>query len=88
VLPLGTEADLGTQSQRKGSQIANYSPPGSPTKNPELSGEEFPLASLALRELLAEPVPDDPVQDELWVNLVVGAAHEQLEDALVDATVR
>lgn len=53
----------------------------------ELSAEEFPLASLALRELLAEPVPDDPVKDELWVNLVVGLAHEQLEDALVDATV-
>ena len=54
----------------------------------ELSAEEFPLASLALRELLAEPVPDDPVKDELWVNLVVGLAHEQLDDALVDATVR
>ncbi|MCA1678374.1 MAG: hypothetical protein LC777_05210 [Actinobacteria bacterium] len=54
----------------------------------ELSAEEFPLASLALRELLAEPVPDDPVKDELWVNLVVGLAHEQLEDALGDASVR
>jgi hypothetical protein len=54
----------------------------------ELSGEEFPLASLALRELLAEPVPDDAVEDELWVNLVVGLAEEQLEDALADATVR
>jgi hypothetical protein len=54
----------------------------------ELSAEEFPLASLALRELLAEPAPDDPVKDELWVNLVVGLAQEQLEDALADATVR
>lgn len=54
----------------------------------ELSAEEFPLASLALRELLAEPVPDDPVKDELWVNLVVGLAHEQLDDALAGATVR
>lgn len=54
----------------------------------ELSAEEFPLASAALRELLAEPVPDDPVKDELWVSLVVGLAHEQLEDALVDAAVR
>jgi len=54
----------------------------------ELSAEEFPLASLALRELLAEPVPDDPAKDELWVNLVVGLAHEQLEDALADATIR
>jgi len=54
----------------------------------ELSAEEFPLASLALRELLAEPVPDDPVKDELWVNLVVGLAQEQLEDALVEGMVR
>lgn len=54
----------------------------------ELSAEEFPLASLALRELLAEPVPDDPAKDELWVNLVVGLAHEQLEDALADPTAR
>ena len=54
----------------------------------ELSGEEFPVASLALRELLAEPVPGDPVDDELWVNLVVGLAQEQLEDALADAAVR
>lgn len=54
----------------------------------ELSADEFPLASLALRELLAERVPDDPGKDELWVNLVVGLAQEQLEDALVDATVR
>jgi len=53
----------------------------------ELSAEEFPLASLALQELLAEPVPDDPAKDELWVNLLVGLAHEQLEGALVDATV-
>ena len=50
----------------------------------QLSAEEFPLASAALSELLAEPVPDDPVQDELWVSLVVGMAHEQLEDALVE----
>jgi hypothetical protein len=54
----------------------------------ELSADEFPLASMALRELLAEPVPDDPVKDELWVNLVVGLAQEQLEDVLADATVR
>lgn len=53
----------------------------------ELSAEEFPLASLALRELLAEPVPEDPVKDQLWVNLVVGLADEQLEDALADETV-
>lgn len=48
----------------------------------ELSATDFPLVSSALRELLAESVPDDPAQDELWVSLVVGLAHEQLEDAL------
>lgn len=54
----------------------------------ELAADEFPLASLALRELVAEPVPGDPVKDELWANLVVGLAQEQLEDALADAPVR
>lgn len=54
----------------------------------ELSAEDFPLASAALRELLAEPVPDDPARDELWVNLVVGMASEQLEDALAGTTSR
>lgn len=44
-------------------------------------------ASLALGELLAEPVPEDPAKDDLWVDLVVGLAHEQLEDALADGTV-
>ena len=58
------------------------------TELAELSTEEFPLASLTLRELLAEPVPDDPASDELWVNLVVGMAHEQLDDALADASAR
>ena len=53
----------------------------------ELSAEEFPLASFALAELLAEPVPDDPVKDEIWVNLVIGLAHEQLADAVADTTV-
>jgi hypothetical protein len=52
----------------------------------ELSADEFPLASSALRELLGEPFPRDPVQDEIWSNLVVGLAHEQLEDALGDET--
>jgi hypothetical protein len=48
----------------------------------ELSAEEFPHASTALGDLLAEPVPDAPARDELWVSLVVGLAQEQLEDAL------
>lgn len=47
-----------------------------------LSADEFPLASLALQELLAEPFPRDALKDEIWINLVVGLAHEQLEDAL------
>jgi len=50
----------------------------------ELSADEFPLASSALQELLGEPFPHDPVKDEIWINLVVGLAHEQLEDALGD----
>ena len=52
----------------------------------ELSAEDFPLVSATLSELLVEPVPDDRAQDELWVNLVVGMAHEQLEDAIVGTT--
>jgi hypothetical protein len=28
------------------------------------------------RGLLCEPFPDDPVEDELWVNLVIGLAQE------------
>ena len=51
----------------------------------ELSTAEFPLASSALQELLAEPFPRDAL-DELWVSLVVGLAHEQLEDALGEGT--
>lgn len=52
----------------------------------ELASEDFPLAAAALKELLAEPMPDDPARDELWVDLVVGMAREQLEDALVGTT--
>jgi hypothetical protein len=53
----------------------------------ELSAEDFPLASSALQDLLAEPVPDAPAKDELWVSLVVDLAQEQLEDALTDTNV-
>jgi hypothetical protein len=52
----------------------------------ELSADEFPLASSALQELLGEPFPHDSVKDEIWINLVVGRAHEQLADALGDVT--
>jgi hypothetical protein len=48
----------------------------------ELSADEFPLASSALQELLSEQAAHDPAKDEIWVSLVVGLAHEQLEDAL------
>jgi hypothetical protein len=48
----------------------------------ELSADEFPLASSALQELLSERAAHDPAKDEIWINLVVGLAHEQLEDAL------
>lgn len=40
--------------------------------------EEFPLAASTLRVLLADPVPDDPAEDDLWVNLAVGVVQEQL----------
>jgi hypothetical protein len=44
----------------------------------DVSAEEFPLASSALSSLLAEPVPDDPAEDDLWVNLAVGVVQDQL----------
>lgn len=56
------------------------------TELAELSADEFPLASSALHELLAEPVPADPVKDDIWISLVVGLAQEQIEDALVNET--
>lgn len=52
----------------------------------ELSADEFPLCSSALQELLAEPFPRGALKDEIWINLVVGLAHEQLEDALGEGT--
>lgn len=39
---------------------------------------DYPLTAEALEELLAEPQPEDPADDDLWVNLVVGLAQEQL----------
>jgi hypothetical protein len=47
-----------------------------------MSADEFPRAADALNELLAEPVPADPAKDELWVNLVLGLAEEQVTAAL------
>ena len=41
--------------------------------------EEFPLATAATTQLLAEPMPRDPAEDELWVSLVVGLAQQQLD---------
>ena len=48
----------------------------------KLGTDEFPLASAALDQLLAEPIPKDPAKDELWVSVVVGLAEELLEEAL------
>jgi hypothetical protein len=50
------------------------------------SADEFPSAAGALSGLLAEPMSGDPAEDELWVNLVLGLAEEQVIAALaVDA---
>lgn len=49
-----------------------------------ISADEFPLASAALEQLLAEPMPKDPAKDDLWVSLVVGLAQEQLAHAFAD----
>jgi hypothetical protein len=45
----------------------------------DAGSEEFPLATAAITGLLAEPLPEDPAEDELWVSLVVGLAQLQLE---------
>jgi uncharacterized protein (UPF0147 family) len=47
-----------------------------------VSADEFPLAAAALNKLLAEPVPDDPAKDELWMSLVAGLAEEQFAAAI------
>jgi hypothetical protein len=44
----------------------------------DLCADDFPLSAAALGRLLAEPIPEDPAKDELWVHLVVGLAQEQL----------
>jgi hypothetical protein len=41
--------------------------------------EDYPLTSEAFGEVLAEPQPEDPADDDLWVNLVIGLAQEQTE---------
>ena len=45
----------------------------------DAGSEEFPLATGAITGLLAEPMPSDAAEDELWVNLVVGLAQAHLE---------
>jgi hypothetical protein len=45
----------------------------------DAGSEEFPLATAAITHLLAEPMPADPAEDDLWVSLVVGLAQQQLE---------
>jgi hypothetical protein len=44
----------------------------------DTAAEDYPLTADALAALLEEPQPDDPADDDLWVNLVVGLAQEQL----------
>lgn len=44
----------------------------------ESAPEEFPRVSAALTALLEEPTPDDPADDDLWVNLCVGLVQEEL----------
>jgi hypothetical protein len=48
--------------------------------------DQFPVASAALERLLAEPTPEDPAKDDIWVSLVVGLAQEQLAHAFADQT--
>jgi hypothetical protein len=45
----------------------------------DAGSEEFPLATAAVTALLAEPMPADPAEDDLWVNLVVGLAQQHLD---------
>jgi hypothetical protein len=45
----------------------------------DAGAEEFPLATASLTRLLAEPIPADPAEDDLWVGLVVGLAQQQLD---------
>lgn len=45
----------------------------------DAAGEEFPLAVGAIRSLLDEPTPNDPAEDDLWVDLVVGLAQAHLD---------
>jgi hypothetical protein len=45
----------------------------------EAGFEEFPLAAGALTELLAEPMPGDPGEDDLWVSLVIGLAQQHMQ---------
>jgi hypothetical protein len=45
----------------------------------DAGADEFPLATAALTGLLAEPIAQDPADDDLWVGLVVGLAQQQLD---------
>jgi hypothetical protein len=47
-----------------------------------MSADEFPRASAALRDLLTEPVPNDPAEDDLWITVVVDLAEDQLATVL------
>jgi hypothetical protein len=43
---------------------------------------QFPRAAGELNELLAEPIPADSAEDELWVTFVLRLAEEQVSAAL------
>jgi hypothetical protein len=42
------------------------------------AAEDYPLTAAALEDLLVEPQPEDPADDDLWVDLVVGIAQDEL----------
>ena len=51
----------------------------------EVCADDFPRSAAALRDLLAEPIPDDPADDELWAHLVTGYVQEQMDAVMADA---
>ena len=48
----------------------------------EAADDGSPLVARALREIVAEPVPEDPAEDELWVHAAAAAVRRALADDL------
>jgi hypothetical protein len=44
----------------------------------EEAAGDFPRAARTLTALLAEPVPEEPAEDDLWVNLCIGVVQAQV----------